>query len=211
MSKITRYPICWPNNVPRTAPGKRNYPAFNERTVTAATGLVLAEINRLNKRHWSYDDENVIISTNMRLNQEGLPAGNQSEPSDTGVAVFFTLRFFRNGREFTRPCVLTCDRWNKVGYNLTAIAKDIEAQRARERWGCTSVEQAFQGYLAIPEKCSGKSWWEVLGIPSNANAHQVKDEYQSLAKKYHPDKGGVHEEWVEVQEAYDQAMAQFRS
>lgn len=212
MSEITRYPLVWPNNVPRTAPQNSTWPKFDERTVSSAKIMVLQEVNRLNKRRWDYNDESVIISSNIVVNKDGSISGSAPAPRDTAVAVYFTLRFARNGKWYERPCVLSCDKWNKVAFNLTAIAKDIEAQRARERWGCTTVEQAFQGYLAIPEKCGGQAWWVVLGIVSTANAEQVKAAYKSKANIVHPDKpGGSEASFKELTVAYDQAMAQFRS
>lgn len=211
MAEITRNPLCWPNHIGRTVPGARVRPQFQERSISGATAFVLAEINRLNQRRWDFHDDGVIISTNLRLKQDGLPQGNQSEPADPGVAVYFKLRFSRNGKWFDRPCVLSCDKWCKVAFNLTAIAKDIEAQRSRQRWGCTSIEAAFQGYVAIPERCGGGSWWDVLGIRSSANRDEIETAYRAKAKLAHPDvAGGSTEAMVRVKEAYDQALAQFR-
>lgn len=211
MPDITRNPLCWPDNVSRTAPHKRGNPQFDERSIAVASAFILCEVNRLNKRNWHWSDENVIVSTNLRLKNDGLPHSVQNEPADSGVAVYFLLRFWRNGKEFTRPCVLTCDKWRKVADNLWAIGKDIEAQRARERWGSTTTEQAFQGYLAIPERTGGKSWWETLGVKPDATQDQIKAAYKSKANIAHPDKvGGSEAAFKKVQEAYDQAMAQFR-
>lgn len=211
MSEITRSPLCWPNNVPQTPPHARGKPNFYERTIASATNHVLAEINRLNKRHWDYRDEAVIVSTNLKLRLDGLPSGSQPEPADSGCAVFFTLRFSRNGKWFERPCVLTCDKWVKVADNLWAIARDIEAQRARERWGCTTTEQAFQGYLAIPERCGGPAWWTTLGVASNASKAEIEAAYKTRSKVVHPDMpSGSHAAYVDLQNSYEQAMAQFR-
>lgn len=211
MSDITRNPLCWPNNVPRRAPHQRKNPLFNERSIATATEFVIAEVNRLNQRSWNYRDESVIVSTNLKIKLDGLPAGNQSQPLDSGAAVYFTLRFARNGKWHERPCVLTCDKWIKVNDNLWAIGKDIEAQRARERWGSTSTEQAFQGYLAIPERCGGPAWWIVLGIPSSAQRPDIEDAYRRKSKDCHPDmRNGSQAAFVELQTAFDQAMAQFR-
>lgn len=210
MAEITRNPLCWPNNVPRTAPQTRTWPQFYERSLSSSIGYVLAEINRLNQRRWDYKDAAVIISTNLRTRQDGLPLAGQSEPADCGAAVYFKLRFPRNGKWFERDCVLTCDRWCRLSLNLWAIAQDIEAQRARGRWGCTSVEQAFQGYLAIPEKCGGDAWWIILGIPSSANREQIEAAYKLKSKTAHPDCGGTHDAFTQLQTAFDQAMAQFR-
>jgi hypothetical protein len=208
MSEITRTPLTWPNNVARTAPQLRTWPKFDLPSISVATNLILQEINRLNKRRWDYADQSVIISTNLTLRKDGLPISDQREPADTGAAVYFMLQFRRNGKPFERPCVLTCDKWNKVGYNLGAISRDIEAQRARERWGCSTIEQAFQGYLCIPERTGGKSWWETLGVPPNANAFQINEAYRIKAKQLHPDVGGSNDDYLKLKEAYDQAMGQ---
>lgn len=212
-SSITRSPLCWPNNVPRTAPGKRGSPQFDERSISQASKFVVEEINRLNKRRWDWNDDDVIVSTNLALSKrDGTPLSSQPEPADSGAAVYFKLRFWRNGKEFSRPCVLTCDKWRKVSDNLWAIGKDIEAQRARERWGSTTTEQAFQGYLAIPERCGGCPWWETLGIKPDANQDAVKAAYKAKANIAHPDKpGGSEAAFKILDEAYQQAMAQFRS
>lgn len=207
MSEITRWPLCWPNNVPRTAPHLRGNPNFQEASIDASVREVLAEINRLNQHPWDYRDENVIVSSNLRPRLDGLPASNQSQVPDTGVAVYFKLRFVRNGKWYERSVVLTCDKWIKACDNIRAIAKDIYAQRARQRWGCTNIEQAFQGYVAIPEKCGGPAWWVLLNIPSTATKDQIKDRFRELAKTAHPDKGGEREKWNLLQEAYNQAMA----
>lgn len=210
MSNITRNPLCWPDHVARTLPARRGRPQFSEKSIADSVSFLRAEINRLNRReHWLNDDS-IIISTNLRLKLDGLPRSDQGEPTNTGAAVYFTLRFSRNGKWHERPCVLTCDKWCKVAWNLYAIAKDIEAQRARERWGCTSVEQAFRGYLAIPEKCGGPSWWELLRVNPEASEKTIKDAFRELAKTSHPDKGGSVDGWARLQEAYEQALASFR-
>lgn len=208
MPEITRSPLFWPNNVPRTA--QRYWPRFDESPLGSALRELLAEINRLNKRRHDYDDPDVIISSNLILRDDGLPYAQQKEPADPGVAVYFKLRFWRNGKWYERPIVLSCDRWAKVALNVKAIAYDIEAQRARERWGCTSIEQAFQGYVAIPEKCGGKSWWDMLGVAPGATKDVIEAAFKRLAKSRHPDVGGSHDAWVEIRTAYDQAMAQFK-
>lgn len=210
MNEITRNPLCWPDSVPRTAPHKRGNPRFDERSLSVAANFVKAEINRLNNRYWDATDNGVIISSNLKLKQDGTPYGNQGEPIDTGIAVYFTLRINRNGKIIERPIVLSCDKWRKTADNLYAIGKDIEAQRARDRWGCTNYEQSFRGYVAIPERCGGSSWWVTLGIEAHANREQVESAYKSKMKAAHPDAGGTHNASVRIQEAFDQAMAQFR-
>ncbi len=206
---ITRYPLAWPDNVARRAPHQRLRPQFAEWSIASATAQVLMEVNRLNGLRWDFHDDSVVVSTNLRLRADGLPRSDQSEPADGGAAVYFDLRFSRGGKALKRPCVLSCDKWIKVAWNLYAIAKDIEAQRARQRWGCTNIEQAFRGYLAIPERCGGPSWWELLGVPASSSPDAIKDAYKVKAKTAHPDAGGNAEDWARLQQAYEQALGQF--
>ncbi len=209
MGEITRYPICWPDNVARTAPQDRRHALFHDKTIYLAVRLVLQEINRLNGRAYDYADEDVVISTNIRPKVDGSPRSGDPEPADPGAAVFFKLRFWRGPKQFKRHTVLTCDRWARVSWNLYAIARDVEAQRARARWGCTSIEQAFHGYLAIPERCGGPSWWTTLGVLPDATLDQIKTAFLTLAKTRHPDKGGNAEQWDQLRVAYDQALSRF--
>lgn len=210
MNEITRNPLCWPDSVPRTAPFRRGNPRFDERTLAVAAEFVRAEINRLNNRWHQATDESVIVSSNLRLKNDGSPYSQQNEPGDTGIAVYFTLRINRNGKIIERPIVMSCDKWRKTADNLYAIGKDIEAQRARDRWGCTNYEQAFRGYLAIPERCGGPAWWETLGIKADASQEIVEAAFKGKAKGLHPDKGGTAHGFAKLTEAYEQAMAQFR-
>lgn len=211
MNQITRSPLCWPDNVPRTAPHLRGNPRFEERSFSVAADFVCAEINRLNNRWWNHYDESVIISSNLRLKNDGTPYSQQPEPADSGIAVYFTLHINRNGKIIERPIVMSCDKWRKSADNLYAIGKDIEAQRARDRWGCTNYEQSFRGYLAIPERCGGPSWWELLGIQPDASRDTIESAFKSKAKTMHPDRGGTPLAFSKLKEAYDQATAQFRS
>lgn len=211
MSEITRNPLCWPDAVPRTAPHMQGFPHFKNRSLYDSAEFVFQEIDRLNCVRRGYTmRENVIISSNLRLKSDGTPYSGQTEPKDSGVAVYFSLRLKRNGRDFERPIVMSCDKWRRTSDNLYAIGKDIEAQRGRERWGCTNFEQAFRGYVAIPEKCGGLSWWDHLKVDPNASESVIKDRFRLLSKSAHPDVGGNREEWDKLQAAYDQAMARFR-
>lgn len=208
MNTITKTPLTWPDSVARTAPHTRGNPRFKARTLAAAADFVLQEINRLNGRWHGYDDVSVIISSNLKYKVDNTPYSQQQEPADSGIAVYFTLCFTRNGKNVERPIVMSCDKWSRTADNLYAIGKDIEAQRARDRWGCTNVEQAFRGYLAIAEKCGGLSWWDTLQIKPDASRDVIEAAYRKLVKQSHPDAGGSAENFSKLKEAYDQAIAQ---
>jgi DnaJ-domain-containing protein 1 len=88
-----------------------------------------------------------------------------------------------------------------------AICKHIEALRGQQRWGVGSIEQAFRGYMAIPERTSGSAWWNVLGVTINATPEQVQEAYRAKAKLVHPDLGGTDAEMAQVNLAYEEAQA----
>lgn len=50
-----------------------------------------------------------------------------------------------------------------------------------------------------------RDFYEVLGVPKNANKDQIKDAYRKLAMQYHPDRNkeaGAEEKFKEISEAY---------
>src|SRR4030067_1434961 len=50
-----------------------------------------------------------------------------------------------------------------------------------------------------------RDYYEVLGVPRNANKDQVKDAYRKLALQYHPDRNKspeAEEKFKEISEAY---------
>ena len=211
MPEITKSPLSWPNNVARTPPHQRTNARFGDWSITQASVFVLREINRLNLRSDpDYEDGSVIISSNLRYKLDGMPYGTQPQPTDPGVAVYFNLHFSRGGKFHERPVVLSCDKWTRVEWNLYAVAKDIEAQRGRHRWGCTNVEQAFRGYLAIPERTGGGSWWSILGVSSTASEPEIREAFRIKALTEHPDKGGTKENWLRLQEALEQALSKVK-
>ncbi|MBI2063777.1 MAG: DnaJ domain-containing protein [Candidatus Yanofskybacteria bacterium] len=62
----------------------------------------------------------------------------------------------------------------------------------------------FERPLSVPKK---KDYYEVLGVPKNADAGTLKHAYRELAKKYHPDLNPndrvAEEKFKKLTEAYD--------
>lgn len=139
----------------------------------------------------------MIISSNLKVKANGLPYSSQRTPDDPGVAVYFKWK--------DRDVVFACDKWLDVEDNLWAIVKHIEALRGQERWGVGSLDQAFAGYMQLPDP-DQRQWWEVLGVAATADNEQIRQAYLRLAKQYHPDAGGDPVMFDQVQKAYDLAI-----
>jgi DnaJ-domain-containing protein 1 len=197
--EITNYPLVWPFGQKRTDARARKHARFSTRgyigprrkhSVHESARELEAEIRRMGGRE-------MIISSNLRVKVNGLPYSSQKQPDDPGVAVYFKWN--------KRDLVFACDAWLTVEDNLWAIVKHIEALRGQERWGVGSLDQAFAGYMALPDPVTRK-WWEVLGVPSDSDDATIKSAYFRLAKIHHPDAGGDPVLFDQVQKAYDLAI-----
>lgn len=177
MPDQSAFPLSWPVGWPRTKDPQRSRfgTYYKKPTLAAGRDAVLAELGRLGASR-------IVISTNIELRRDGFPYSNRPEPKDKGAAVYFELK--------GKPCALPCDRWSTVGDNLWAIATHIEALRGQDRWGVGTVERAFAGYVALPERTQTESCWDVLGISADASAEIIQKAWRDLATRYHPDKIG---------------------
>jgi hypothetical protein len=206
---IPAYPLQWPDGWPRVKYRKSGnfgkqkttygeagsaWKSKTDLTMADAMARVAYELDRLgiNVR----DDS--IVSTNLRLNLSGLPRGDQGEPGDPGVAVYFQKK---NG-----PMrVIAIDAYTRVRDNVAAIAATLEAMRAIERHGGAQIlERAFTGFAALT--APGKSWWDVLEIKPDASREVIEDNFRRLAFVRHPDRGGDHTKMAELNEARDAAL-----
>jgi hypothetical protein len=161
---IPAYPLKWPDGWPRSrgrksgqfgkteqrSNGGGSWKEKTDLTMADAMKRVKYELERLDVK--VVDDS--IVSTNLQLNLSGLPRGDQGEPSDPGVAVYFRKR---NG-----PMrVIAIDAYTRVRDNLAAIAATLEAMRAIERHGGAQIlERAFTGFAALtaPARIGGMCW-----------------------------------------------------
>lgn len=183
---ISAYPLQFPFGWRRNS-----YPSrarFGDHSIAYADGCLRLEIKKLG-------GTGVVVSSNLRLKNDGTPFSSQSQPSDCGVAVYFTL----NGRQQCFPC----DRWDRVEHNLWAIYCSIEALRGLERWGAKDmVEAAFQGFQALPSpEMVSKPRIDYFSGMTTLEAGKMY--YQKLLMTLHPDKGGNPDEFIDMQKQWE--------
>jgi len=194
------YPLQWPVGEPRTPIAMRRRARFSDRgtAVSIAAGLdrLLYELNLLGARH-------TTVSTNVPVRLDGLPYSRATTPDDPGVAVYFTLD--------DRPTVFACDKWDRIGDNIAAIAAYIKALRGQERWGVGSRAQAFAGFRLLSGATPVKSWWEVLGFAQPPADYETVDaRFHQYAQSQHPDRGGSTDQMAALTSARDAARAYYQ-
>jgi hypothetical protein len=104
--------LDWPGRFARTPDGEREPYPYNFRvSENSALENIKEELRKM-------DVEESRIETGPR--------------SDPGIVVYFT----RDDGEFAVPC----DRWDNLRDNAQAVAKYLNAKRALDRYGVTTVE-----------------------------------------------------------------------
>ena len=203
-SNITAYPLSWPLQWPRTPAHERKRAPFGKQGLNTYGYSVKKALSvndgyqRLEEELYRLGAQRVVISTNIELRKDGQPYANRRAPGDVGVAVYFSLG--------GTPHCLPCDRWDRVADNLAAVAAHIGALRGIERWGVGDLKAAFAGFKALPERGSGRAWYEVLGVDPGADEAAIRRAYRRRAMETHPDRGGSKEAFQQVQEALRQGL-----
>lgn len=82
--------------------------------------------------------------------------------------------------------------------NFASLLWDVLRLSVRALWGSRAnpVRPLLQRQQALA----------VLGLPPNATRQQIKRRYRTLAKKYHPDRGGDQREMQRIIAAYEFLM-----
>lgn len=183
------FPLQWPSGFSRKNGKERA--RFKNPTIYKATEKIREEVRRLG-------GNSVIISTNLKLKNDGLPYSSQRPPEDSGVAVYFSYKKSQR--------VIACDQYNKIESNLWAIGLSIQAMRSMTRYGCSDMlERMFTGFTALPESTEPTTWWKVLGVAKGSHPLDVQEKYKKLAKMFHPDKpGGSAEIMTQINKAYQE-------
>ncbi len=183
------YPLVWPTGQPRTR--YRASSAFRPRGFGQIRDEMLNELRLLG-------GSGVIVSSNLRTRLDGLPLAAQSEPADPGIAVYFLRK--------KKAYVIACDSFDRAWKNLRAIGGTVEALRAIERYGASSMlEQAFSGFAALAAHVAEPSGWDVLGVRPEATLDEIEAAHEKLVQRHHPDVGGNHDEMARINRARDVA------
>lgn len=209
MSDPSAYPLQWPRGVARTR--ARVCARFtNDRqavSVAIALGRLTEQIKAITRAGHPWRHKGLVVSSNVATRRDGLPFSNSCGPADPGVCVYFHL----DGK----PHAMPCDKWNRVADNIVAIAKHVEAMRGMERWGVADLAQMFTAFQSLPP-ASGEAvmgdpaWWSVLGLSPEATLIEIDTAYRRLARERHPDTGGDHEMFLQLQRAVEAARSQFK-
>lgn len=198
------YPLQWPPGWRRTKMRTRAY--FNQRTEGVyGSGRTRVSIHEGTKRvleqlrAFGVAEGDAIVSTNLTLRLDGLPKGDQREPADPGVSVYWQQK------KDTVHKVMAIDRYDRVADNLAAIAATLEAMRAIERHGSAVIlERAFLGFQCLP---APNTWRSVFrwGEEAMPTLKDVKERYRDWAKTRHPDNGGSDAKMAELNWAMAEA------
>lgn len=190
-----RYPLKWPDGWKRTAAWQRAPSPFKNNSTDKAFRELMDELGRLGARR-------IIISSNLKLRNDGAPYSQQPRNDDEGIAVYFS----RKGKDM----VLACDKFAKREDNMRAITKTIDAIRGIERWGSSDMmERAFTGFAQLAAPAPELRWWEVLDIRRDtADESTVTTAYRRKRSEHHPDNGGSVEAFNQVEKAYAEGLAE---
>lgn len=189
------YPLHWPVGYPRT---KGRTGSRFDTSIHRAVSNVNDELRRFGN-DTSKPVQNLVISSNVTLGAQ--------RPADPGIAIYF--------RWDGIDCCIAVDRYEKPEDNLQAIAKVVDAERAKMRHGGLAIVRAsFRGYAALPppKDASGQlqaPWWQTLGLAEGAALPDAEAAYRRLVKETHPDRGGDAAAFNLVTNAIRQARESF--
>ncbi|WP_428398215.1 DnaJ domain-containing protein [Marinobacter salarius] len=196
---VDAYPLHWPSRYPRTSPEDRRQARFHNGQKPLTVAVAMSRLRQEIDTYYTIakprrlDPDQVVVSSDIPLRNDGQPASGRRPPEDPGVAVYITLDGV--------PRVFPCDVWDREADNIAAIAAHLNAMRGIERWGVGGGTAHYTGFAALEHQPELK-WYDVLGCDPDASAEIVKIAYNRARKAAHPDHGGTDEEFHQVQQAY---------
>lgn len=148
--------------------------------------------------------KDVLIQAYLRredIRNDGWPRSN-ARPSNPGVVLTFEVQKGAGRITMSFPC----DNFTFWEDNLRAIAKSLEALRMVDRYGVTRNNEQYRGFTALPAADPNAAraaaiafLASVTGWPTSQVINDNQGAYRLAAAALHPDKGGSHERFVELQ------------
>ena len=96
----------------------------------------------------------------------------------------------------------------QVGFQM-GFEEDTAERRLRD-WDKNKARYERNGGTTPPPppppNPSAQSWHDVLGVRPTASYEEARSAYRQLAARLHPDKGGVHALFVQIQDAWEEAQ-----
>lgn len=200
----TRFRLAWPAGRPRRAHGRRTNGKFRSKdSLGRMVDITVAvAMDRLEREVALLRGVNTLLSSNVDTRLDGRPRSGQSNPTDPGVCLYFTLK--------GRPMAMACDAYYAVADNIAALAAHIDATRAIEHYGVATAAETLRAFEALPPPADVKPkrpWWEVFGVLRDvADEETVKTLFRVKAKRAHPDQGGSADAMAELNEALKEAL-----
>ena len=198
----------WPDGFDRTPPRKREtYPHGFRVSRSEAFDNILEELRKMDAR-------NVQVKTAAPHTKASphRPYADR-DPDDPGVVVYFE----RDGQQFAVPC----DRWDNLRDNAQAIAKYLDAKRAIQRYGVSTIESEFstqalppadEEAIAAPPASGGDELdeepHEILDVAPDAPDEVVTAAFKAQVKDLegHPDTGGSSRRFQKLKQARDELL-----
>jgi len=197
---------AWPPEQPATPVGRRKPGLF--------TADYLARLNLLESEMTAVSAKDAILTAFIPKNQiraDGWPLSS-AKAAGPGLILSFTS----NGQ----PREFAADHYDDWKDNLYAVAKTLEALRGINRWGGASSGKQYAGFspvlapdaqpmpasfassqsaaVFLADHAEGWSAGQILN-----NSLVLKSAYNAASIKLHPDTGGTHEGFVQLQQAKD--------
>lgn len=182
----------------------------------------------------------VVITSNLkgRTYPDGMPFASTkavAPGADAGVAVWWLERgrYVPEENRFEDIMrVVACDSWRSVAGNMRACGVVIESLRAIERaeatealkraqWGFTELRlgtSAGEGAGASDAGKSGRAgafvpppWAQRLSLDPPYTDETVMRAWRACVAREHPDRGGDHEAFLELETARDEGLRWVRA
>jgi hypothetical protein len=194
---IEAYPLHWPPGWPRTEPGRRE----SDRRFGGGRNLTMGRaVTQLVNELRLLGATNIIVSSNIPTESDGLPYADNRRIDDPGIAVYFDFK--------KKPRVMARDGFGSPAGNIRSLTLAIEGLRQLERHGGSlMLERAFDGFLAIAPPDWKKPWREVFGVKPDWQG-DIGQLYREKARNRHPDAGGSDTLMAELNVAYREARSE---